>query len=637
MRAVNRKNSQCFTESEDNKSQDQEQDADADAEADDKEEEEAQFTPEEEPVQPAPKRTEKSKGKGKAAPPEESKEIAPSSHPGPVLPIQRPSLHELDKIPLTMFPCSQCHGTGEQCFDQGRGLPCRPCKTKGIQCSLCLTGVVHMILQQRAKKFAAGDSTALLARFLAIVQSRRQVDLFRALAEHAYEDLNQSLCHLAFVFFQTNTATINPLLTGLKAYTGYTISVVAACILEDGEVDYISANAGTVDGKDWAGWDPVGYAQMLLDFLRFAHTQQQAPSTPVCGPMSDTGIPSLPAVIDDDDNITSTTTVFPSTHTVASTPIVALGDIAGLSCAHLLRHPLRPPLPRLLDPPLDPRLDPRLHLQLSHKVTNPTPVTAPGPTRPATPPAPVKDSYGVQIMATPLRNELSAMSKEGREANAWRLQRLCSPELMRENNMARNHALIADLGLKNHGLFEGMERKKTDEERKEERRRRKRSRRDNEWDSNAEDGSSGITEESSTPHVEVSATGVAPDVERPAVPAAQEDPEANVKPPSAPAIIAGPGTPAPGGPATLTNVERLPAIVGMPAALPNDPADPAIEVAAGAPTGGGSRGNKARAHVSVAEESAGAEGSGKEGGTAPAPAEKRARRGAATAPGFYKV
>ncbi|KAJ7075476.1 hypothetical protein B0H15DRAFT_806198 [Mycena belliarum] len=123
-------------DSEDDKSQDQEPDADADAEAevDDDEEEEAQFTPEEdpeeEPAPPAPKRTEKSKGKGKVVPPAESKAVGPSSRPGPVLPIQRPPLHELDDIPLVvgaqavgtalgpednfspaMFPCTQCHGT----------------------------------------------------------------------------------------------------------------------------------------------------------------------------------------------------------------------------------------------------------------------------------------------------------------------------------------------------------------------------------------------------------------------------------------------------------------------------------------------------------------------------------------------
>ncbi|KAJ7065091.1 hypothetical protein B0H15DRAFT_958579 [Mycena belliarum] len=70
-------------------------------------------------------------------------------------------------------------------------------------CSLCLTGVPRMLLQQRAETFAAGGSSALIARFSALVQSRRQVDLFRALTAHAFEDFNHSLRHLAFVFIQT--------------------------------------------------------------------------------------------------------------------------------------------------------------------------------------------------------------------------------------------------------------------------------------------------------------------------------------------------------------------------------------------------------------------------------------------------
>ncbi|KAJ7091848.1 hypothetical protein B0H15DRAFT_799618 [Mycena belliarum] len=216
-------------DSEDDKSQDQEQDADADAEAevDDDEEEEAQFTPEEdpeeEPAKPAPS---KSKGKGKAAPLEAPK--AAASRPTRPLPApspaQRPTsiVEPLEVLPLVvsntavgnalgsqdrftpaMFPCTQCHGTGEQCFEEGRGLSCLPCKTKGIKCSHCLTGVAHMLLQQRAETFASGGASALIARFSAIAQSRRQVDLFRALAAHAYDDFNQSLRHLAFVFFQT--------------------------------------------------------------------------------------------------------------------------------------------------------------------------------------------------------------------------------------------------------------------------------------------------------------------------------------------------------------------------------------------------------------------------------------------------
>jgi hypothetical protein len=33
----------------------------------------------------------------------------------------------------------------------------------------------------------------------------------------------------------------------------------------------ISANAGTVDNKDWAWWDPEGYSTTLKTYLKFVH------------------------------------------------------------------------------------------------------------------------------------------------------------------------------------------------------------------------------------------------------------------------------------------------------------------------------------------------------------------------------
>ncbi|KAJ7449741.1 hypothetical protein B0H11DRAFT_1928524 [Mycena galericulata] len=66
------------------------------------------------------------------------------------------------------------------------------------------------------------------------------------------------------------SAVVTPLLAGLRAYTGYALNIVAAC--PDGDsFEVVSANAGLVDGKDWAKWDPEGYAQMLPRFLRFVH------------------------------------------------------------------------------------------------------------------------------------------------------------------------------------------------------------------------------------------------------------------------------------------------------------------------------------------------------------------------------
>ncbi|KAJ7069011.1 hypothetical protein B0H15DRAFT_807296 [Mycena belliarum] len=172
-------------DSEDDKSQDQEQDADADAEAevDDDEEEEAQFTPEEdpeeEPAKPAP-----SKSKGKARRrlwkrPRRQRRARLGRCPRlPQRSVRLPSwsplrsslsssairLWETPWVPKTAShprcsPARSAMGPANKCFEEGRGLSCLPCKTKGIKCSHCLTGVAHMLLQQRAETFASGGAS----------------------------------------------------------------------------------------------------------------------------------------------------------------------------------------------------------------------------------------------------------------------------------------------------------------------------------------------------------------------------------------------------------------------------------------------------------------------------------------------
>ncbi|KAJ6479774.1 hypothetical protein C8R45DRAFT_1101219 [Mycena sanguinolenta] len=67
---------------------------------------------------------------------------------------------------------------------------------------------------------------------------------------------------------------VAPLLTVLRKYTGYMINIVAARV-NGSSFDVVSANAGTVDGKDWAKWDPTGYGEMLPKFLKFVHALDQ--------------------------------------------------------------------------------------------------------------------------------------------------------------------------------------------------------------------------------------------------------------------------------------------------------------------------------------------------------------------------
>jgi hypothetical protein len=63
---------------------------------------------------------------------------------------------------------------------------------------------------------------------------------------------------------------VAPLLNGLREFTGYTINIIAGRI--DGDrFDVVSLNAGSVDGKDWAQWDPVSYGKALQRYANFVH------------------------------------------------------------------------------------------------------------------------------------------------------------------------------------------------------------------------------------------------------------------------------------------------------------------------------------------------------------------------------
>ncbi|KAJ7179968.1 hypothetical protein C8R43DRAFT_1117312 [Mycena crocata] len=86
-------------------------------------------------------------------------------------------------------------------------------------------------------------------------------------------------------------ATVNPLLSALQSFTGYTLNILAARVNGD-EFEVESANAGTVGGKDWADWDPVKYNENVVpNFLRFVHASHLET---VAG--SVTGVTSVTAV-----------------------------------------------------------------------------------------------------------------------------------------------------------------------------------------------------------------------------------------------------------------------------------------------------------------------------------------------------
>ncbi|KAJ7097304.1 hypothetical protein B0H15DRAFT_945957 [Mycena belliarum] len=194
---------------------DQDQDEDAERDADHDTDQDPMDQDEEEPPEEPQAVRRKSKGKQK----EESREPSPTptTRSDPANPADALTEAELDTLgkpestPLVvprqhvgaalpfghydaaLFPCTECHSFNEQCFERGPGVACLPCAKRGIKCSHEATGVQCMLLQERAEKFTAGGSSALIARLAAILQARRQVDLFRALTTHAFHGFNEAL------------------------------------------------------------------------------------------------------------------------------------------------------------------------------------------------------------------------------------------------------------------------------------------------------------------------------------------------------------------------------------------------------------------------------------------------------------
>ncbi|KAJ7721061.1 hypothetical protein DFH07DRAFT_784217 [Mycena maculata] len=269
--------------------------------------------------------------------------------------------------------------------------------------------------------------------------------------------------------------TIAPLLSRLNVYTGYLINIVAARVGEDG-MSILSANAGEVDGKDWAQWDPVVYQEMLPKFLKFVHANHlqtlakkaPPPAAAVTGASSNAGGMEMfgnnnMIRMSPDPDVEMDVAV-PS----SSAPVPAASNALPLP---------PPPPPTNMLPPPPPLVDDDNDLMSGAIIFAPAPSSrpyvAPTPLAPAFPPPtlepvpePVKDSetWGVSLMTTPLRNELRQMDEQTCGQYVARLRRLPETEVTWENNNARQRTYQKDWGLSNATAFVGMRRKREGEE-----------------------------------------------------------------------------------------------------------------------------------------------------------------------------
>ncbi|KAJ7026241.1 hypothetical protein C8F04DRAFT_1190785 [Mycena alexandri] len=327
------------------------------------------------------------------------------------------------------------------------------------------------------------------------------------------------------------TATVTPLLSGLRAFTGYTINIMAGCVVGN-EFLVASSNAGLVNGKDWAEWDPEVYAAASRSFAKFIHAEHMQSISPLA-PSGSASAPA-PAPI----GSASAPAPIGSAFAPAPAPI----DLQGL--LRLSEPPpndvemtpaegAAPPPPRPLQEdnadimsgvilsgaPTASTPAPKKASKHPKKVkrtakepvvtetalaTTPAEAVAEAPPPPSLPPLPEStETWGLALVTPALRGEILAKSKEEQSVYLRKLRRMHSIDLRRENNMAGNRRLIAEMGLKSTAVFLGMKR---DAEKEGKGRKKKKAKRaapgdDEDW-GDENDGSDETSDEGSDDEVE---------------------------------------------------------------------------------------------------------------------------------------
>ncbi|KAF8157580.1 hypothetical protein K438DRAFT_1777216 [Mycena galopus ATCC 62051] len=330
------------------------------------------------------------------------------------------------------------------------------------------------------------------------------------------------------------SSMVQPLLVGLQAYTGLTLNIIGGRINEETkELETISANAGVVDGKDWAHWDPEGYAATLKLFLKFVHAGYlEANNLVVNGPAA--ASPPAARVIDPsafvgmnllhmaDSNGDGDVNMPPPDTDTASTGVgapppalpplrkedeidraLASGAVlpAALSASALpapsARAPPAPsasvsaqPTPSAPAPPAPSAPAP------PPPSAPPTPSAPPAPSAPPplAPPAPSasasagpKPMWGLSYLGNDLRKELLAMEAGPREEYLRKLRRMTPSMQERESNLVRNRALAISMDLFGAAAFFGTKRKSKG---KDQRRKKKAKGDEEDWEDGDEDSAS---------------------------------------------------------------------------------------------------------------------------------------------------
>ncbi|KAF8171720.1 hypothetical protein K438DRAFT_2057811 [Mycena galopus ATCC 62051] len=322
---------------------------------------------------------------------------------------------------------------------------------------------------------------------------------------------------------------VQPLLVGLQAYTGLTLNIIGGRINEETkEFETISANAGIIDGKDWARWDPEGYAATLKLFLKFMHAgylevnnlvvNSPAPASPpaarVIDPsafvgmnllcmaesngdgdvdmplpnteMASTGVEAPPSALlplrkeDEIDRVLASGAVLPAALSASATPAPSVPVPPAPSASASA-----PPTPSVPAPPAPSA--PAPPAPSASEAALPAPSASP-PLAPPTPSASAsaspKPMWGLSYLGNNLRKELLAMEAGQWEEYLRRLRRMTRSMQERERNLVRNRALEISMDLFGVAVFFGTKRKSKG---KDQRRKKKAKGDEEDWDDGDED------------------------------------------------------------------------------------------------------------------------------------------------------
>ncbi|KAJ7511760.1 hypothetical protein B0H11DRAFT_2214638 [Mycena galericulata] len=302
---------------------------------------------------------------------------------------------------------------------------------------------------------------------------------------------DQRLARLQF------SSMVAPLLEGLRAHTGYYITLIAACRVGD-EMDVITLNEGKTKGEtpvDFAQWDEEAYRTKVLDhFVRYVLAAEKVGEPEGAAAVSAAGAGAGPITTTQSDTASTpaagTVVMPPATATTAVTRTTAQPSTAP-------PHPSTPP--RFSTPP-----------RWATPSDPPEPPSTPPP-RPDTPPAPpprtlieiladeknayeTDDEFPGPKLHRALREELRAQTPNTRKARHASLLRMTEDRRICENNMARNRWLLRDVVGEDPLAEDKQERReKRGREEKKQERARKKARRDGgeddegDWEESSDD------------------------------------------------------------------------------------------------------------------------------------------------------